>query len=83
MSEWNYTKCAKPFESADAARDFMNSKDFAGYVLKREVGFAAVCPTYPDGYYPDAVIVESFENSKGELAAWQQDLALNTKSSCC
>ena len=63
MSEWNYTKCAKPFDSEQAAREFMVQKDFAGHILKRENGYAAVCPTYPDGYYPDAVLVDSFENS--------------------
>jgi len=68
MSEWNYTKCAKPFESQSAAKEFMQQKDFAGHILKRDNGYAAVCPTYPDGYYPDAEIVESLDNSKGELA---------------
>ena len=82
MSAWNYTKCAKPFESEEAAREFMVRKDFAGHILKRENGYAAVCPTYPDGYYPDATLVASFENSKGELAAWQSELAI-TPSDCC
>ena len=83
MSEWNYTKCAKPFESEEAAREFITSKDFAGHILKRDTGYAAVCPTYPDGYYPDAVLVASFENSKGELAAWKQELSIEVKDSCC
>ena len=52
MSEWNYTKCAKPFESEEEALGYLQDKDFAGYVLKRDHGYAAVCPTYPDGYYP-------------------------------
>ena len=82
MSEWNYTKCAKPFETEAAAREFMATKDFAGHILKRETGYAAVCPTYPNGYYPDATLVASFENSKGELAAWQSELAI-TPSDCC
>ena len=42
----------------------MLSKDFAGWILKRENGFAAVCPTYPEGFYPDAVVVAEIENSK-------------------
>jgi hypothetical protein len=83
MSEWNYTKCAKPFESADAARAFMQAKDFAGHILRRENGYAAVCPTYPDGYYQDATLIQSFENSKGELSAWRTDLGLISKASCC
>lgn len=83
MSEWNYTKCAKPFESVDDARAFMQAKDFAGHILKRESGYTAVCPTYPDGYYPDAILVESFENSKGELSAWREDLGLTPNSNCC
>lgn len=83
MSEWNYTKCAKPFETAEAAKEFMQAKDFAGHILKRDNGYAAVCPTYPEGYYPDAVLVESFENSKGELTAWKSELTLTSQSDCC
>lgn len=83
MSEWNYTKCAKPFESEEAAREFMSQKDFAGHILKRDNGYAAVCPTYPDGYYPDAEVVDSFENSKGELSAWQSELKITLTNSCC
>ena len=83
MSEWNYTKCTKPFETEEAARSFMAEKDFAGHILKRDSGYSAVCPTYPDGYYPDAVLVASFENSKGELAAWKQELSIEVKDSCC
>ena len=81
MSEWNYTKCAKPFESLEQAREFMVNKDFAGHILKRDVGYAAVCPTYPDGYYPDAVLVESHENSKGELA--KTGVSITFTTSCC
>ena len=83
MSEWNYTKCAKPFDTEQAARQFMAEKDFAGHILKRNSGYAAVCPTYPEGYYPDAELIASFENSKGELAAWRSDLTLSPKSECC
>ncbi len=43
MSEWNYTKCAKPFESEQDAEVFMAQKDFAGYLLKRDNGYSAVC----------------------------------------
>jgi len=68
---------------AAAARDFMQQKDFAGHILKRSSGYSAVCPTYPEGYYPDATLLESFENSKGELSAWQRDLGLISKQSCC
>lgn len=78
MSEWNYTKCAKPFDSAQSAKEYLLAKDFAGHIL-RETGYSAVCPTYPQGYYPDAVLVESVENSLGELKA--QSPA--TTSSCC
>ena len=81
MSEWNYTKCAKPFETLEQARQFMDEKDFAGYILKREIGYAAVCPTYPEGYYQDAVLVESRENSRGELS--KTLLPISSSSSCC
>lgn len=80
MSEWNYMKCAKPFDSAEAAVNYMKERDFAGFVLKRKVGYAAVCPTYPDGYYPDAVMVQEVENSKRELAA--EGLRLQAPSCC-
>ena len=83
MSEWNYTKCAKPFESLEAAEVFMEEKDFAGHILEREAGYTAVCPTYPDGYYPDAKLVKSRENSKGELKAATVGLTLEVKSNCC
>ena len=80
MSEWNYTKCSKPFESEQAALDYMREKDFAGLVLRRDEGYAAVCPTYPDGYYPDAVVIAEVENSKAELAAERKSLPIQN---CC
>lgn len=80
MSEWNYTKCAKPFETEQSALEYMQAKDFAGYVLKRDQGYAAVCPTYPEGYYPDAVVVAEHENSKLELQSAKRSLPI---SSCC
>ncbi len=40
----------------------MLAKKFKGSILAREDGnFTAVCPTYPEGYYPDAVTVEVIE----------------------
>ena len=79
VSDWNYTKCAKPFASEEEAREYMESKDFAGYILQREVGFTAVCPTYPEGYYPDATKVAEIDNSKAELLAYRRQLPV----SCC
>ncbi len=80
MSEWNYTKCAKPFETEEAALKYMEEKDFAGFVLRRDNGYTAVCPTYPDGFYPDAVMVAERENSKLDLSQARRS---NSKSSCC
>ena len=80
VSEWNYTKCSKPFESQQAAVDYLQVKDFAGLILKRTQGFTAVCPTYPDGYYPDAVVVAEVENSKLDLAAERKSLPIQ---GCC
>jgi hypothetical protein len=81
MSEWNYTKCAKPFGSQQEARDFMVSRGFAGQILKRDNGgFTAVCPTYPEGYYPDAVSVETIDEAA--LAAPSRDEHL-ADSECC
>lgn len=68
MSEWNYTKCAKPFASQEEAKAFMLEREFAGQILLRENGgYTAVCPTYPEGYYPDAVSVETVSESDFEL----------------
>lgn len=65
MSEWNYTKCAKPFSTQEEAREFMVSRGFGGHILKRDHGgFTAVCPTYPEGYYPDAVVVDSVDEEQ-------------------
>jgi hypothetical protein len=80
MSEWNYTKCSKPFESEAEAREHMLARDFAGWILKRESGYAAVCPTYPAGYYPDAEVVAEIENSKRDLAKAKGSLPL---ANCC
>ncbi len=76
MSEWNYTECAKPFETEAAAREYMVSRDFAGWILKREIGYTAVCPTYPDGFYPEAIVVAEIENSTGCLTQTK-------KQKCC
>jgi len=84
MSEWNYTKCTKPFASAEAAESYMVEKDFAGYVLERSEGFAAVCPAYPEGFYPDAKVVSEVENSSGELRSTQATTQATTlATSCC
>ena len=80
MSEWNYTECAKPFETEAAAREFLVSRDFAGWILKRDVGYTAVCPTYPAGFYPDAMVVAEIDNSKQELAKATRGLPV---SNCC
>ena len=56
----------------------MREKDFAGYVLKRLDGYTAVCPTYPEGYYTDAVTVAAIDNSLGEL----QTESANTRPGC-
>ena len=64
MSEWNYTKCAKPFTSVDEAREYMTSRGFGGQILARDNGgYTAVCPTYPEGFYPDAIRVETVTGS--------------------
>ena len=67
MSEWNYTQCSQPFPSQADAEQYLRDKDFAGYVLKRLDGYTAVCPTYPEGFYPDAVTVSEIDNSRREL----------------
>ena len=65
MSDWNYTKCSKPFETLDGALDFMVSHSFDGQVLKRNEGYSAVCPTYPDGFYSDATPVAAYSPKTG------------------
>lgn len=62
-------RCTKAFESVDEARDFMLSKDYDGHVLLRGDGtYTAVCPTYPDGFYPDATIVATVEAVSSDSA---------------
>lgn len=79
MSEWNYTKCAKPFTSVDEAREYMMSRGFEGQILARDNGgYTAVCPTYPEGFYPDAVPVETV--SKTTPAALP---LLDPAEACC
>ena len=81
MSDWNYTKCAKPFATQDDAREFMLNKGFAGQILLRDHGgYTAVCPTYPEGYYPDAVSVETIDE-EALAAPSQSDLLDETE--CC
>ena len=76
VSEWNYTKCAKPFESIEQARAFMVDRGFAGQILRRDHGgYTAVCPTYPEGYYPDAVSVETITEGDLSVAVSQDHLA--------
>jgi len=59
MSEWNYTSCSRPFKSVEEATDFMCEKKYDGMILLREDGsYSAVCPTYPEGFYKDAVLVK-------------------------
>jgi hypothetical protein len=79
MSEWNYTKCAKPFTSVDEARSYLTGKDFAGWILKRDNGYSAVCPAYPEGFYPDASVVEEVNNSHNEMGT----LVAEEPASCC
>lgn len=68
MSEWNYTKCSKPFESVDKALEYMITNSFDGQVLKRAEGYSAVCPTYPEGFYPDATPVAEYSPEIGVMA---------------
>jgi hypothetical protein len=91
MSEWNYTKCAKPFGSQEEARSFMIERNFAGQILLRDHGgYTAVCPTYPEGYYPDAVAVETIDESmlatpasSGHLVGSITDSAASDDELCC
>jgi hypothetical protein len=57
--EWVVERCSKPFVSQEDASVYMKEKKFDGMVIKLEDGsIQAVCPTYPDGYYPNAEILE-------------------------
>ena len=84
MSEWNYTKCSKPFESVDQARAFMLEHGFAGQILLRDHGgYTAVCPTYPEGYYPDAVSVATISEYQLSAPATEAHLADPSDDACC
>ena len=67
MSEWNYTKCSKPFSNIEEALEFMIANSFDGQVLERAEGYSAVCPTYPKGFYPDAVPVAEYSAKVGVI----------------
>ena len=57
--DWIVERYSKPFESQEDAATYMKEKKFDGMVLKLEDGsIQAVCPTYPDGYYPNAEVLE-------------------------
>lgn len=61
--DWIVERCSKPFESQEDAAIYMKEKKFDGMVLKLEDGsIQAVCPTYPDGYYPNAEILEEVKS---------------------
>lgn len=82
MSDWNYTSCAKPFESVEEATDFMCAKKWDGMILLREDGsYTAVCPTYPDGFYKDAVFVKDIKCSDDTVII--KELKFSEKSQCC
>jgi hypothetical protein len=60
--EFDLNRCTKGFSTLDEARRFMVERRYAGHVLLREGGsFTAVCLAYPDGFYPDATIIETIE----------------------
>jgi hypothetical protein len=94
VSEWNYTKCSQGFTTQDEAREFMVKKSFAGHILLRGDGsYTAVCPTYPDGYYPDARTVETMgseefngqemiENESPSTTS-NPDIAVDSGLACC
>ena len=62
MSEFDIARCSKDFVDRDDAVEYMTSRGFAGFVLERGDGsITAVCPTYPDGFYPDARVVATVD----------------------
>ena len=90
MSEWNYTKCSKPFNSVEDALEFMVSNSFDGQVLKRVKGYSAVCPTYPEGFYPDATPVAEYSPKTGIVRdeslfgiVMTPEVVFEEESSCC
>jgi len=57
--EWVVERCSSPFNSSEEAVNYMKKKNFGGMVLQLEDGsIQAVCRTYPDGFYPNAKILE-------------------------
>lgn len=57
--DWIVERCSKPFESKEDAVSYMKEKKFDGMVLELEDGtIQGVCPTYPNGYYANAKILE-------------------------
>jgi hypothetical protein len=79
MSQWNYTQCAKPFSRVEEAREYMISRGFEGQILARDNGgYTAVCPTYPEGFYPDAVPVATVTLDSPTLLP-----VINPSEACC
>ena len=64
-TNWNVAKCTESFDSCEEALSYMSSHSFDGMILEREDDtFTAVCPTYPDGFYPDAKIIKKVSYSE-------------------
>jgi len=57
-NEWDINRCSKPFSSTKDATEYMETRKFAGTVLELEDGsIQAVCPAYPEGFYPGAKVL--------------------------
>ena len=81
ITNWNVSKCAESFDSYEESLSYMSSHSFDGMILEREDGtFSAVCPTYPDGFYPDAKIIKKVSYSESQDACCpepNQDVKIN------
>jgi hypothetical protein len=73
----------EPLESLEDAEAFITERGLAVHILKHRNYHAAVCPTCPDGFYPDAVLVRPRDNSKGELNGTNNMPGINSASNCC
>ena len=73
------TRSAQSLSPVEEAREYMMSRGFEGHILARDNGgYTAVCPTYPEGFYPDAIPVETVTGSAPQMLP-----VIQPSGACC
>ena len=64
-NDWDISRCSKPFCCKEDAEEYIQAKNFEGMVLELNDGsIQAVCPTYPEGFYPQAKVLSTIGSSE-------------------